>query len=105
MPIPLVVRTWLLVYGKLLTDNEITSYAYIWNIDQTSIVDNPKTCKIFSITGKQSAAQTPNEKGTTTTIVSFIYEFGVHKKPMVIHKGLCVPKWLEGYPSWFTFGT
>ena len=59
---------------------------HIWNVDKTRITHVPKERKVIGITGECMFQTVADEKGTTTTVVSFASAGGLHGPPMVILK-------------------
>ena len=81
------LRAWFDVYKAILREKKIDSGIRIWNIDETGVVNNPKTRKVLGEKGVKTAFLTPGDHGQTTTILAFVNAVGVKTKPMIIHKG------------------
>ena len=76
---------------------------HIWNVDETGITDVPKERKVIQITGEHVFQAVADEKGTTTTVMSFASAGGLHVPPMVIFKaGRVKDIWREAAPSGYT---
>ena len=76
---------------------------HVWNVDETGITDVPKERKVIGITGERVFQTVCDEKGTTTTVVSFVSAGGLHVPPMVIFKaGRVKDIWREAAPSGYT---
>ena len=76
---------------------------HIWNVDETGITDVPKERKVIGITGEHMFQAVADEKGTTTTVVSFASAGGLHVPPTVIFKaGRVKDIWREAGPSGYT---
>ena len=72
----------------------------IWNVDETGITDVPKERKVIGITGERVFQTVADEKGTTTTMVTFVSAGGLHLPPMIIFKaGHVKDIWREAAPS------
>ena len=59
---------------------------HIWNVDETGITNVPNERKVIGITGEHVFQTVADEKGTTTTVVSFASAGGLHVPLMVIFK-------------------
>ena len=53
----------------------------MWNKDETGITDVPKERKVIGITGEHVFQAVADEKGTTTTVVSFVSAGELHVPP------------------------
>ena len=58
----------------------------IWNVDETGISDVPKERRVIGVVGEHAFQTVADEKGTTTTLASFISAGGLHVPPMMIFK-------------------
>ena len=76
---------------------------HLWNVDETGITDVLKERKVLGITREHVFQTVADEKGTTTTVVSFASAGGLHVPPMVIFKaGRVKDIWREAAPSGYT---
>ena len=72
----------------------------IWNVDETGLGDVPRECRVIGVTGKRAFQTVADEKGTNTTLVTFVSAGGLHVPPMVIFKASHVKNiWREAAPS------
>ena len=75
----------------------------VWNVDETGISDVPKECRVIGISGERVFQTMADEKGTTTTVVTFVSAGGLHVPPMIIFKAGKVKNiWRETAPSGYT---
>ena len=72
----------------------------IWNVNETGISDVPKERRVIGVVGERAFQTVADEKGTTTTLASFISAGGLHVPPMIIFKaGRVKDAWREAAPS------
>ena len=72
----------------------------IWNVNETGISDVPKEHRVIWVVGERAFQTVADEKGTTTTLASFISAGGLHVPPMIIFKaGRVKDTWREAAPS------
>ena len=72
----------------------------IWNVNKTGISDVPKERRVIGVVHEHAFQTVADEKGTTTTLASFISAGGPHVPPMVIFKaGRVKDAWREAAPS------
>jgi hypothetical protein len=69
----------------------------IWNIDETGVDTIPVVKKVVGLKGKVAHMIVPQERGTRTSMATFINATGEHFSPMVIHQGINVQ------PAWYTY--
>ena len=75
----------------------------MWNVDETGISDVPKEQRVIGISGEHVFQTVAHEKGTTTTVVTFVSAGGLHVPPMIIFKAGKVKNiWREAAPSGYT---
>ena len=75
----------------------------VWNVDETGISDVPKERRVIGISGECVFQTVADEKGTTTTVVTFVSAGGLHVPPMIIFKAGKVKNiWREAAPSGYT---
>ena len=75
----------------------------VWNVDETGISDVPKERRVIGISGEGVFQTVADEKGTTTTVVTFVSAGGLHVPPMIIFKtGKVKNIWREAAPSGYT---
>ena len=69
-------------------------------VDETGISDVPKERRVIGVVGEHAFQTVADEKGTTTTLASFISAGGLHVPPMIIFKaGRVKDVWREAAPS------
>ena len=72
----------------------------IWNVDECSLGDEPKSQKVVGVTGERTFQTVVDEKVQNTTLLNYISAGGVTMKPMVIFKNAAIKKeWREAAPS------
>ena len=72
----------------------------IWNMDETDLGDVPRERRVIGVTGKRVFQTVADEKGTNTTLVTFVSAGGLHVPPMIIFKASCMKNiWHEAAPS------
>ena len=72
----------------------------IWNIDEIGITDVPKERRVIGVVCECAFQTVADEKGTTTTLASFISAGGLHVPPMIIFKARRVKDiWWKAAPS------
>ena len=75
----------------------------MWNVDETGISDVPKERRVIGISGECVFQTVADEKGITTTVVTFVSAGGLHVPPMIIFKAGKVKNiWREAAPSGYT---
>ena len=101
---PVQVDKFFDLLKKWVRDSEIEFKPnHIWNVDETGITDVPKERKVIGITRECMFQTVADEKGTTTTVVSFASAGGLHVPLMVIFKaGRVKDIWREAAPSGYT---
>ena len=73
---------------------------HIWNVDETGVTDVPKERKVIGVVGERAFQTVADEKGTTSTLVSYISAGGLYVPPMIIFKaGRVKDSWREAAPS------
>ena len=78
----------------------------IWNIDESGVQDVPKTQKVIGIKGECAFQTVCEDKGQTSTVLTYISAGGIVVPPMVLFKAACVKdKWREAAPSGYTVKT
>jgi hypothetical protein len=90
------VDTFFEKYKKLREENNINS-RNIWNIDETGMDTIPVNPKVIGVKGQQAQMIVSGERGTRTSVATFISSGGESFNPMVIHQGINVQ------PAWFTY--
>ena len=75
----------------------------IWNIDESDVQDVPKTQKVIGIKGERAFQTVLDDKGQTSTVVTYISAGGMVVPPMVLFKAARVKdQWREAAPSGYT---
>ena len=73
---------------------------HIWNVDESGIADVPKPQKVIGVVKERAFQTVADEKGTNTTLLTFVSAGGLHVPPMVIFKaGRVKDIWREAAPS------
>jgi hypothetical protein len=94
------IKEWFSLYESILVQNEIGDPHYIWNVDETGVNENPASRLAVVEKYSKTPYIVPGDKGTTTTILSFISAAGMHSPPFIIMKGLRVQEsWKEYMPT------
>jgi hypothetical protein len=87
-------------YQKLVNELNIDE-EHVWNVDETGLIDNPVSTTVLTERGSNHPYIVPQERGTTTTVVTYINAAGMHCPPMVIMKGKNVQeRWKEYMPPY-----
>ena len=60
---------------------------FIWNCNESGILDVPKETEVLGITREKMNNVTSKEQGKPSTILTFLNVVGVAFPPVVIHKG------------------
>ena len=75
----------------------------IWNIDESGVQDVPKNQKVIRIKGERAFQTVCEDKGQTSTVVTYISAGGMVVLPVVLFKAAHVKdKWHEVAPSGYT---
>ena len=100
---PLVMDNWFDHYKQILKDNKIDSPLYIWNVDECGCVDVPKPKKVVSLKRGRPNQLAAQDKGETSTVLTFVNAAGMHTKPIVIHRGAKVSEaWKTDMPPGYS---
>ena len=100
---PVVMDKWFEHYKQVLKDNNITSPLYIWNVDECGCVDVPKPKKVIALKRGRPNQLSAQDKGETSTTLTFVNAAGMHTKPIVIHRGAKVSDaWKTDMPKGYT---
>jgi hypothetical protein len=94
------IKEWFQTYEELLEEQGICQPQFIWNVDETGVTENPASRKAYVQRYSKTPFVVPGDKGTTTTILSFLSASGLRSPPMIIFKGLRVQEsWSEYMPK------
>ena len=72
----------------------------IWNIDEKGLEDIPHVRRVVGLKGQDTFQLVAGEKGSRSTVLTFINGDGDHVPPLVIHKGKRLnPEWNKDKPQ------
>ena len=92
---PTVIGSWFTLLEKIKKTAGITSPDQIWSGDKTGVQNVPKEVKVLGLKNIHCFQQVSAEQGETSTILSFISTAGNVVPPMVLHKGVSSPGYME----------
>ena len=88
------LKQWVRKFGVEYRPN------HIWNVDESGIADVPKPQKVIRVVKERAFQTVADEKGTNTTLLTFVSAGGLHVPPMIIFKaGRVKDIWREAAPS------
>ena len=100
---PVVMDNWFEHYKQVLKDNNIVSPLYVWNVDECGCVDVPKPKKVVSLKRGRPNQLASQDKGETSTVLTFVNAAGMHTKPIIIHRGAKVSEaWKTDMPPGYS---
>ena len=88
------LREWIRMWKLEYSPNSI------WNVDECSLGDVPKSQKVVDVNGEQPFQTVTDEKAKTTTLLNYISAGGVAMKPMIIFKNAAIKRMERDNPFW-----
>jgi hypothetical protein len=83
-----VMDVWFQRYTNLIkNDLQINNPMYVWNIDECGLQNIPRESKVLGRPGQKAYRLTSGDKGTTTTLCTYVNGGGLACPPLIIFKG------------------